>query len=383
VRHNARGFSLVELMVAITIGLILSAAAVSVFVGSRHAYEATSGTAAVTEGGRYALNFIEESARAAGFVACNHATINSSISNLNVASNLAYDFRFGVSGFEAVGTAPGAALTLPAVPPTGVTSGAANSNWSADLDGNAPTTGDFTGQTALAAGTANGNQVTGSDVLVLRSSLPQAMPVYLTANTNGAGTLNVNSLGVAPALLQAGQIAAVSDCTKSVAFQITGLSATTVTFGAGGAPGNATTTLTLPFVAGSMVAPLTTSVYYIGRGSDGDAALRRLNLNGATNGPGVFSDEELVPDIENMQVLYGVATGGGLVPTQYVTANQVTDFGTVVSIKVAVLAASQANTGMTFPQAAFNLLGTLVTAPADSRKRKVFQVTIGLRNALD
>jgi type IV pilus assembly protein PilW len=348
-------------MVAITIGLILSAAALSVFVGSRQAYVSTAGTAAVTEGGRYALNFIEESARGAGYMACNHATITSSLSNLPV-TNLAYDFRFGVSGFEAVGTGSGAALTLPAPPPT---AGVAGGNWSANADPNAPAISDFTGATA--------NQVKGSDILVLRSSLPQAAPVYLTANSNGTSTLNISGVGG----LQVGQIAAVSDCTKSVTFQITAVPAgapTTVSFGG---------PLTLPFVTGSTVAALTTSVYYIGTGSDGDTALRRLNLNGALNGPGVFSDEELVPDIENMQVLYGIDTTGALIPTQYVTANQVTDFSTVMSIKVAVLAASQANTGAPLPQAAFNLLGTLVTAPADTRKRKVFQVTIGLRNALD
>jgi type IV pilus assembly protein PilW len=369
-RHGASGFSLVELMVAITIGLILSAAAVSVFVGSRQAYQSTSGTAAVTEGGRYALNFIEESARTAGFMACNHATVNTSLSNLLVPSNLAYDFRFGVGGFEATGTAPADALTLPApqVP------GAAAGNWLNDLDPNAPPTAQFTAATV--------NQVSGSDVLVLRSSLPQVAPVYLVANSNGSATLNISSAGG----LEVGQIAAVSDCTKSVAFQISAVPAgspTTVTFGAVGPPGNAISALSLPFVAGAMVAPLTTSVYYIGQGSDGDTALRRLDLNGTLNGPGVFSDEELVPDIENMQVLYGIDTTGTLVPTQYVTADQVSDFGTVVSLKIAVLAASQPGTGTALPQAPFNLLGTQVTVPVDSRKRKVFQITIGLRNALN
>jgi type IV pilus assembly protein PilW len=357
-------------MVAITIGMILSAAAVSVFVGSRHAYESTSGTAAVTEGGRYALSFIQESARAAGFMACNHATVNTSLSNLLVPSNLAYDFRYGYGGFEATGTGPADAFALPATQ----VAGAAAGNWLNDLDANAPATAEFTAATV--------NQVSNSDVLVLRSSLPRVAPVYLVADSDGSATLNISSDGG----MQVGQIAAVSDCTKSVAFQISAVppgAPTTVTFGAVGPPGNAISALSLPFVAGSMVAPLTTSVYYIGAGSDGDTALRRLDLNGTLNAPGVFSDEELVPDIENMQVLYGIDTSGTLVPSQYVTADQVNDFGTVVSLKIAVLAASQPGTGMALPHPAFNLLGTQVTVPADSRTRKVFQITIGLRNALD
>ena len=61
--NRVRGFSLVELMVAITLALIVTAGVISVFVGSRSAFEATSGTAALTDGGRFALNFISNSDR--------------------------------------------------------------------------------------------------------------------------------------------------------------------------------------------------------------------------------------------------------------------------------------------------------------------------------
>ena len=65
------GFSMIELMVAVTLALVVSAAAVAVFVASRSSYLSTSGTAALADGGRFALDFIQSSVRSAGFMACN------------------------------------------------------------------------------------------------------------------------------------------------------------------------------------------------------------------------------------------------------------------------------------------------------------------------
>jgi type IV pilus assembly protein PilW len=121
-------------------------------------------------------------------------------------------------------------------------------------------------------------------------------------------------------------------------------------------------------------------VYYIGVGADGDGALWVLDLNGT----GTFTAAELVPDIENMQVLYGIDTTGTQAASRYVTADQVTDFNLVVSVKIAVLAASAA-TARQPPAAAqvFTLLGTTVTAPLDSRVRKVFDVSVAVRNVVN
>jgi type IV pilus assembly protein PilW len=67
--RRARGFSLVELMVAITLALIVSVGVISVFVGSRGAYQSTSGVAALSDSGRFALNFLETAVRDAGNMA--------------------------------------------------------------------------------------------------------------------------------------------------------------------------------------------------------------------------------------------------------------------------------------------------------------------------
>jgi type IV pilus assembly protein PilW len=361
--RNSRGFSMVELMVAITLALVVTAAVVSVFVGSRAAYQSTSGTAAATDGGRFALSFIQESARGAGYMACASGFIDAVQPTTN---QLAYDFQHGVMGFEAVGSTPASAIALPATQVAGAGAG----SWLADADATVAPVTDFTG--------ASANQVSNSDVLVLRSSLPRATPVYLTLGNNvGDSTVAVSSDGG----MQPGQIAAVSDCSQAVTFQIASVPAGTPTNITLAAAGNGAATLNSQFPVGAQVMPLTTSVYYIGQGMDGDTALRRLDLNGVQNGPGVFSDEELVPDIENMQVLYGIAAAGTTTPTQYVTADQVTDFNTVVAIKIAVLAASPPSGKQVAPAQPYNLLGTQVTVPQDTRTRKVFDITINLRDS--
>ena len=102
----------------------------------------------------------------------------------------------------------------------------------------------------------------------------------------------------------------------------------------------------------------------------------------SSNPTGVFTATELVPDIEAMQILYGVDTTLTQTVSNYVTADRVTDFNTVMSVKVALLAASPPGAGKPAATVSYNLLGTIVTPPADTRSRQVFEETIAVRNSL-
>jgi type IV pilus assembly protein PilW len=385
VKRRLSGFSLVELMVAITLALIVTAAVISVFVGSRNTYQSTSAEAEYTDGGRTALDLIGQAARNAGYIACTETTYpwwsypsptNASdslvvLDPLNGASGtLGYDFRYGIAGYEANGTTPAGSLTLPAAPVVDTSL----ADWTPALDAT------FNASTLTPPPT----QVSGSDVLVLRSSR-QVTPAYTTAPVNpGDTSISVNDA----TNIQAGQLVAISNCGQAVVFQVSKVTGSTINLGTTGAalPGSVSgANIALQFDQTAMVTPLTTTVYYIGKGSDGDSALKRLNLSGLNPPvPGQFTDEEVVPDIENMQVLYGVATTPNTyVPVQYVTADQVGDFRQVVSVKVALLAASPPNSG-TGPssQRTFSLLGTQVKAPNDNRQRRVFEATIAIRNQM-
>jgi type IV pilus assembly protein PilW len=359
--RRSRGFSMVELLVAITLGLIVLAGLLGLFAGTRTANRSTMGLSNLTEGGRFALDFISSSARGAGFYSCSNASRQLSILNAG-ATPLPFSFANPVSGFEAAVTNPGNAVLLPARPVVG---DAVVADWTGGLDA------------ALA-----GLPVKGSDVLVLRSSLPRtgavpALPVYVTAIVNGANSFSVNT----PGNLANGQLAVIADCVNAVTFQVTAFNGISVTHAAGGGPpGNSQSALPIQFSVGAEVMPVTTTVYYIGVGADGDGALFQMDLNGT----GVFTTRELVSDIENMQVLYGFDINGNQTSYQYMTANQVTAWTQVASIKVAVLAASPPNS-VTPPTVAqtFNLLGTTVTVPLDSRSRQAFDSTITIRNSVN
>lgn len=363
-----RGFSLVELMVAITLGLIATAAVMSIFVGTRNASQATSGMGALTDSGRFALNFIQYSARSAGYMACNTAARQTSILNAGT-SPLPFNYTESIGGFEANGTGSAGAYTILATPAVDGT----NADWAAGTD---PT--DYTGGLDPAL---NSLVVKGNDVFIIRSTLPGTQSTYVTNIASGAANFQVN-LGVG---LSANQLAVISDCAKSVVFQIGGVSGpganAVVSFSLGGStPGNAAGSFPVTFAAGSQVTALDTVAYYIGVGSDGDSALFSYDLNGT----GTFTANELVPDIENMQVLYGLDTSQTQSVSNYVTADQVTNFNNVMSVKVAVLAASQLG-AVPKPAVAptYQLLGATITAPQDTRQRQVFEMTIALRNALN
>jgi type IV pilus assembly protein PilW len=174
------------------------------------------------------------------------------------------------------------------------------------------------------------------------------------------------------------QIVVIADCAKSIVFQIASVAGTTISFSTAGTPGNSASSFPVSFQIGSQVTPIDTTVYYIGKGADGDGALFSYDLNATST----FTASELVPDIEAMQVLYGVdTTGTPQTVSSYLPAVQVIDFNTVMSVKIAVLAASQLG-AVPKPTVAptFNLLGNTVTAPIDTRARQVFEITVSIRN---
>jgi type IV pilus assembly protein PilW len=354
---RTRGFSLVELMVAITLAMIVTAGVISVFVGSRSAFQATSGTAALTDSGRFALNFISNSVRSAGYMACTTASRMQGILNAG-ATPLPFSFNEALGGFEANNTAPAAAYTVATAP---VTADGSNGDWVTGLDA------------AL-----TGKALKNNDILVVRSTLPNAQSVYVSSITDGSSQFTVNTQG----LLAVGQLAVLSDCAKGVVFQISGIAPpganAVITHNAGGVPGNTTAAFPVSFSAGAEVTPVDTMVYYIGKGADGDGALFVYDLNAT----GVFTANELVPDIEAMQILYGLDTNNTQIVSEYVTADQVPDFNTVMSVKIALLAASAPGSTHQSVANTYNLLGTAVTAPIDSRERQVFEETIAVRNSL-
>ena len=232
---RTRGFTMVELLVAITLSALVMGGLMSVFFGAKTSFQSTSGLGKMTEGGRFAIDFLTRSVRAAGVMGCASSSATD-VTNLNTNTTLPLNFSQAMFAYEAAGTAPGGTIVLPAVPVTAGT-------WLPVLD-------------PLLAGLPN-PPVAGSDVLVVRTSLEQAGGIYVTAINSGTTTFTVSNAAVAitgPGSLLANNLAVISDCTQATAFEITGIAGNVITHAGGGAnPGNATGPFLGTYGAGATV----------------------------------------------------------------------------------------------------------------------------------
>ena len=66
--HSNAGFSLVELMVGMVLGLMLVAGAVSIYLATKRSYVEVEQVAALTESARFAEQIMGDSLRQAGFL---------------------------------------------------------------------------------------------------------------------------------------------------------------------------------------------------------------------------------------------------------------------------------------------------------------------------
>ena len=71
--RSQQGITLIELMIALVIGLLATGAMLKVYVDSSQLYRFNEGLARIQENGRFGLEFIRRDARMAGFWGCNSA----------------------------------------------------------------------------------------------------------------------------------------------------------------------------------------------------------------------------------------------------------------------------------------------------------------------
>lgn len=350
-KSRTGGFGLLELMIAMGLGLIVVAGAVVVFVAQRQIYQAAS-SQALTQDAENALSaIISPVIRGAGFTGC--STIGNGIKSwvTPVTTPLTFDTSSAVRGYEAT-----------VVPPL-LIDGAANDttpgDWAPQLDASF---------NAAAVGGVEG----GSDVLVLIGAAPLTAPVGVTDFAAGAITVND---AAAAGITDKRQLIALSDCGKSSAFEMTSLSNNVISFTLGP---NGT-----PFYAvSSQIIPMQQTAFFVASGHANQSALYQGVMTippGGTAANAGWAVQELIPGVSNMQVLYGTGQNGHA--TEYVSADQVTNWAAVTSIKLGFLIeGNQTSTNNPTNRTAFNLFGQVLNVPKDSRLRHMFFMTINTRN---
>lgn len=339
------GVSLIELLIAMALGLILIATIGNAYVSAKQSFRTLDALSRIQEGARYAFEFIAQDVRMSGFTGGPAAY--GEIAQPAGWTNTLQDLReYPLIGFdEGNGTAPAWATSR--------------------LRGDTLTVvhADEENQYALDPGVAP--NCTGTTICTL------------TAWPNPA-----------PAV---GGYFISADYSRASAFQATAVD--------GGAR-TVSRAIDLGAMAGAIGARrlfrLRGATYYIRSNPGGEPALYRAPLGGSV--------EELIEGIQDMQITYGVdttAAADGAVDA-YWTANQVTA-GTdgvtalpvdatysaaavgywrrVLSVRVSLLMVSRADENVTGAPQRYTFNGT-ATTPTDGRLRKVFTHTIAVRNRL-
>lgn len=371
----APGFSLVEILVALMVGTLLSMGISQVYINSKKTYTLQEQVARLQENARYALDRIARDIRMAGSIGCTSRNSATVLNTLNTPDNLYRNFATRIEGFEAEDTGPGTSYAIPLANPA---SSAATTRWAPRLPDEAP------------------NAIQGSDILVVRGRSDLDVPAVLRS-------LDANTVTVTPPIngLQAGDFVMVADCQNSRVFQATAVGAagsdSAIQHADGGnscGPWNVAgvspckpipfptlTTLNPQQGFPAEAAKVTASLYYLSRNpADLGPSLYRKAIDSSTNTP----SDALVEGVESLQVLYGVnmAAAGAAPVFQYLTANAVTDWNQVQSVRIGVLVRSLDEVRADPDTRAYEVNGTIIDPVDDRRLRQVFTTTIAVRNGI-
>ncbi|MBK9246482.1 MAG: PilW family protein [Burkholderiales bacterium] len=354
-RRAQGGLTLIELMISLAIGLLVLLALLAVYLGSRAAYRSSDSLARVQETGRFAVEFIAQDARMSGFMGCRSRNLSDADQTLINITSPAVTFtgsRDGIRGFDGSSSTNIALWTNPTI----ITRAGA------------------------------------SDVITLRRASGQM--VGIASNSDPVArtvTLRHNAIG-----LGNGDLAVLGNCERALVFYVTNSPALTgignfptvleyqaTGGGVGGVLGNDTSIPVPVFNIGSRaeVMRVAETSYFIGQNAAGRPSLFRAS-GGAV--------EELVDNVEDMDVLYGVDT---TLPDQdgvidvYRRADQIAaaDWGRVVSARISLLVVGPEDNVTTgaqsyaFREASGDGVADTQTA-TDRRLRHVFTTTISLRN---
>ncbi len=339
--RRQRGVTLVELMVALALGLLITVAMLKVYVDASGLYRFNEGLARVQENGRFALEFIRRDTRVAGFWGCDSdVTPNNLIDEDSSAYiNVLAGHIKGLEGEEA--TDPDS-ITLRSAYGTGFL-----------------VTGDM-------ASTTSNIAVDPTDIEKIDFDPDDPKPLPLL----------------------------ISDCHSADLFQLTGTPDSTLAHKLGDVT-NTSDELNKAYLSGSRVYQVREITYCVADGTGTDKSgkpipsLRRADGKGSADA--CETGDELLEGIENMQILYGEdtdadsegANGDGTANRYLRISDTKLDPDRIVSIRLSLLVRSINNnlttdlSPYTFPPW---ITPSTPTTPADRHLRKVFTTTITLRN---
>lgn len=295
------GFTLIELMVAMLLGLIVMGGVISVFLANQQVYRTSTALGDVQDGSRMAFEMLSQNIRHAGLLGCSN---NGQVANV-----------------------------LKGSPNAGGTDWWAD--WNNALHGYGS---DTAANPALTVGTTAGDQAAGTDSLMLLNAAHAGLSVASDDTASATLTLNGTSSD-----LGAGDIMIVCDPDHAAIFRATSYDSTAGIVGyayGATATGNCSTGLGYPTVctvAGNVYAPsgfdvnspvagLAANVWYIGTNPDGG---RSLYSKAVVTSTGAAPAQEMVRGVTAMNISYHLAN-----QPSFVAASAVTDWTAVDAVQV-------------------------------------------------
>lgn len=376
------GLTLVEMMVALVLGLVLTMGLTAVYMTSKTAFFRENQLSAVQQSVRSAFEYLASDLRMVGHFGCYTGNSAAPVQPGITSTELAGNFAIGVTGYEWDNGTSGS-YTISSNTPADVADAA---KWKTNVG---------TDVNTIPVTTIGGVKgiTPGSDVLVVREV--SGSPMRLTAATAAGSLLTIENISGGKCGSGTGKISGfcassyglIASCKKARVFPVSSVAAAgstaNVTVGGGGftageyQPGN------------TEVFPIQTVVYYVKSASNGKTtSLYRRTFDG-TVAEGV--EQELIEGVENLQVKFGRdnAPAGALdgAVDEYVTADQVTaaDWSNIVVVRISLVVRASDAVEKDVPVPSSGMVnGVTVNYPSTGSKydRRVFTTTVAVRNKI-
>lgn len=344
IRKKQGGLSLVELMIAMAIGLFMAAVAAGMYLNMRSSFRYQEDFARLNEAGRFSIEALTRDIRMAGYSGCGSTTDFANVVN-GGGSDPFLNFSAPIIGYE------GGVSTFP----TQLTNAGAIS------------TGSPVPDAIILMGVDSSNE------LVVQRHNPPSAQIDTSSHT-----------------IAAGEILLITDCSHASVFQMTGPNSATktnVVHNTGtGSPGNCTKYLgascgspekSYQYKPGSSLLRVYSNAYFIAPASSGNGrSLWSMSLIGQTGG--VPAANEIVEGVDNMQITYGIDSDADRSANRFVNAGSVSDWSKVVAVRVSLLASTRDDNVSSTAQT-YEYNDSSITA-TDRRVRKVFAETVAVRN---
>ncbi len=360
-----RGLSLIELMVALTLGLILLGVVVQVFLSQRQTFSATEALARVQENNRFVAELTREPARALalqGF--CGGNAVYRNHVNLDAAENPSVvNGRRAVGGWEYLGTGGGADFTIP----PNFTGSSASSAWDGDDMGELPDE-------------VLDRIVPFSDVLLVRElrPVPGRWPVATELAEADFVTNMAHGINQCATVL-------VTNCVRADFFQNTASATNELERGGSGCePANNSGQWQFFYEDDAHLYHVIPHLFFVGLSdTTGEPGFYRLSFEEADD-PQL---QELVEGVETLQILYGYSApapiGDGQRVNRWYSAAEVPNWELVIAVRMDAVVRSKQAVGGPALSVQFEIgEGSTVTLPPDRLLRHPVTATLALRNRM-